>query len=58
MVDENPIRGRFQAVRRSLAATSRATKVARSTIGRGLKDLKDLASLNGGYVALAPAARR
>jgi hypothetical protein len=68
MVDENPIRGRFQAVRRSLdergrrlhaaaeataagyggiAATSRATKVARSTIGRGLKDLKDLASLNG-----------
>jgi hypothetical protein len=30
-----------------IAATSRATKVARSTIGRGLKDLQDPASLNG-----------
>src|ERR1700692_532686 len=57
MIDEKPIRTRYQAVRRSLdergrrlhaaaealtaghggvAATSRATKVARSTIGRGI----------------------
>jgi hypothetical protein len=68
MIDEDPIRGRYQVVRRSLdergrrlhaaaeataagyggiAATSRATKVARSTIGRGLKDLQDPTSLNG-----------
>jgi len=68
MIDEHPIRIRFQAVRPSLdergrrlhaaaeavsaghggvAAASRATKVARSTIGRGLKDLKDPASLTG-----------
>ena len=30
-----------------VAATSRATQVARSTIGRGLKDLRDPASLSG-----------
>ena len=30
-----------------IAATARATKVARSTIGRGLKDLRDPASLTG-----------
>jgi len=68
MIDEHPIRIRFQAVRPSLdergrrlhaaaeavsaghggvAAASRATNVARSTIGRGLKDLKDPASLTG-----------
>src|SRR6202162_3194954 len=68
MIDENPIRTRYQAVRRSLdergrrlhaaaealpaghggvAATSRATRVARSTIGRGIKDLRDPGSLAG-----------
>src|SRR5271169_568616 len=69
MIDEKPIRTRYQAVRRSLdergrrlhaaaealtaghggvAATSRATKVARSTIGRGIKDLSlTLANLGG-----------
>ena len=30
-----------------IAAVSRATKVARSTIGRGLKDLRDLSCLTG-----------
>ena len=30
-----------------IAAASRATKVARSTIGRGLKDLRDPGSLTG-----------
>jgi len=68
MIDENPIRTRYQAVRPLLdergrrlhvaaeavtagrggvAAASRATKVARSTIGRGLKDLSVPASLTG-----------
>jgi len=68
MIDEHPIRIRFQAVGPSLdersrrlhaaaeavsaghggvAAASRATKVARSTIGRGLKDLRDPASFTG-----------
>jgi len=35
------------AGRGGVAAASRATKVARSTIGRGLKDLKQPASLTG-----------
>ena len=30
-----------------IAAAARVTKVARSTIGRGLKDLRDPASLTG-----------
>jgi hypothetical protein len=68
MIDENPIRTRYEAVRRQLdergrrlcaaaeakaagyggvAAAARATKVARSTIGRGLKDLRDPGSLTG-----------
>src|SRR3954466_2791356 len=68
MIDERPIRTRYQAVRSSLnergrrlhaaaeavsaghggiAAASRATKVARSTISRGLKDLKESGSLAG-----------
>src|ERR1700728_3340668 len=68
MIDESPLRTRYEAVRSSLdersrrlsaaaeakaagyggiAATSRATKVARSTIGRGLKDLRDPGSLTG-----------
>ena len=68
MIDEHPIRIRYQAVRPALdergrrlhaaaeavsaghggvAATARATKIARSTIGRGLKDLKEPASLTG-----------
>ena len=68
MIDESPLRARYEAVRSSLdersrrlsaaaeakaagyggiAATSRATKVARSTIGRGLKDLRDPGSLTG-----------
>jgi hypothetical protein len=68
MIDEKPIRARYQAVRASLdergrrlhaaaeavaaghggiAAISRATKVARSTIGRGLKDLREPGSLTG-----------
>ena len=68
MIDEHPIRTRYQAVRPLLdergrrlhvaaeavtagrggvAAASRATKVARSTIGRGLKDLSVPASLTG-----------
>jgi len=68
MIDEHPIRTRYQAVRASLderrrrlhtaaeavsagyggvAAASRATKVARSTIGRGIKDLKEPAALTG-----------
>ena len=68
MIDESPLRIRYEAVRSSLdergrrlsaaaeakaagyggiAAASRATKVARSTIGRGLKDLQDPGSLGG-----------
>jgi len=68
MIDENPIRTRYQAVRPALdergrrlhaaaeavtagpggvAATSRATRVARSTIGRGLKDLRAPGSPTG-----------
>src|SRR6202451_247745 len=68
MIDESPLRIRYEAVRSSLdergrrlsaaaeakaaghggiAAASRATKVARSTIGRGLKDLRDPVSLTG-----------
>jgi len=68
MIDVNPIRTRYQAVRPSLdergrrlhaaaeaiaaghggvAAASRATRVARSTIGRGLKDLREPGSLTG-----------
>ncbi len=68
MIDERPIRTRYQAVRPLLdergrrlqaaaeavsagyggvAAVSRATKVARSTIGRGIKDLRTPASLTG-----------
>jgi Rhodopirellula transposase DDE domain len=68
MIDENPIRIRYQAVSPSLdergrrlhaaaeavtaghggvTAASRATKVARSTIGRGIKDLKEPGSLTG-----------
>ena len=68
MIDEHPIRTRYQAVQASLderrrrlhtaaeavsagyggvAAASRATKVARSTIGRGIKDLKEPAALTG-----------
>lgn len=68
MIDENPIRIRYESLGRSLdergrrlhaaaealtaghggiAAAARATKVARSTIGRGLKDLRNPASLNG-----------
>ena len=68
MIDESPLRIRYEAVRSSLdergrrlsaaaeakaagyggiAAATRATKVARSTIGRGLKDLQDPGSLGG-----------
>src|SRR5271166_2111583 len=61
MIDESPLRIRFEALRASLdergrrlsaaaeamAAAARATKVARSTIGRGLKDLRDPGSLTG-----------
>ena len=68
MIDEHPIRTRYQAVQASLderrrrlhtaaeavsagyggvAAASRATKVARSTIRRGIKDLKEPAALTG-----------
>jgi Rhodopirellula transposase DDE domain len=68
MIDENPIRIRYEAVSDRLdergrrlcaaaeakaagyggvAAVARATKVARSTIGRGLKDLQDPVSLTG-----------
>jgi len=68
MIDEKPIRVRFNAVGSTLdergrrlhaaaeavsaghggvAAVARATKVARSTIGRGLKDLREPASLTG-----------
>jgi hypothetical protein len=68
MIDETPIRTRYEAVRPALdergrrlcaaaearsagyggvAAAARATKVARSTIGRGLKDLRDPGSLTG-----------
>jgi Rhodopirellula transposase DDE domain len=68
MIDESPLRIRFDSVRSSLdergrrlsaaaeakaagyggiAAAARATKVARSTIGRGLKDLRDPDSLTG-----------
>jgi hypothetical protein len=75
MIDERPIRTRYQAVRSSLsergrrlhaaaeavsaghggiAAASRATKVARSTISRGLKDLKEPVLLQ----SLALAASR
>ena len=66
MIDESPLRIRYEAVRSSLdergrrlsaaaeakaagyggiAAASRVTKLARSTIGRGLKDLRDPDSL-------------
>jgi hypothetical protein len=66
MIDESPLRIRYEAVRSSLdergrrlsaaaeakaagyggiAAASRVTKLARSTIGRGLKDLQDPGSL-------------
>ena len=62
IIDESPLRARYEALRSSLnergrrlnaaaeakaagyggiAAAARATKVARSTIGRGLKDLQD-----------------
>ena len=68
MIDETPVRVRYEALRASLdergrrlsaaaeakaagrggiAAVARATKVARSTIGRGLKDLRDPESLTG-----------
>jgi len=68
MIDESPLRIRYDAVRCSLdergrrlsaaaeakaagyggiAAAARETKVARSTIGRGLKDLRDPDSLTG-----------
>ncbi len=68
MIDESPLRIRYEAVRSSLnergrrlsaaaeakaagyggiAAAARATKVARSTIGRGLKDLAAPDSLTG-----------
>ena len=68
MIDESPLRARYEALRSSLnergrrlnaaaeakaagyggiAAAARATKVARSTIGRGLKDLQDPGSLTG-----------
>jgi hypothetical protein len=75
MIDENPIRARYQAsVLRStrvvggctrrrerwapaggMAAVSGATKVARSTIGRGVKDLIDPGWLSG---TGAPEGRR
>src|SRR5271154_487887 len=66
MIDESPLRIRYEAVRSSLdersrrlsaaaeakaagyggiAAASRVTKLARSTIGRGLKDLRNPGSL-------------
>src|SRR3954453_20350540 len=68
MINEHPIRTRYQAVRPLLdergrrlhvaaeaisagyggvAAASRATKIARSTIGRGIKDLLEPGSLTG-----------
>src|SRR6202789_62590 len=68
MIDESPLRIRYEAVCSSLdergrrlsaaaeakaagyggiAAASRVTKLARSTIGRGLKDLRDPGSLGG-----------
>jgi hypothetical protein len=68
MIDERPIRTRYQVVlslldergrrlhaaaeavsagRGGIAAASRATKVARSTIGRGLKELKEPGALSG-----------
>jgi hypothetical protein len=68
MIDESPLRIRYEALRSSLdergrrlnaaaeakaaghggiAAAARATKVARSTIGRGLKDLQDPDRLTG-----------
>src|SRR5271155_4282001 len=61
MIDESPLRIRYEALRSSLsergrrvnaaaegvAAAARVTKVARSTIGRGLKDLRNPASLTG-----------
>jgi hypothetical protein len=68
MIDESPLRMRFEAVRSSLdergrrlsaaaeaktagyggvAVAARATKMARSTIGRGLKDLRKPESLTG-----------
>ena len=68
MIDESPLRVRYEALRSSLnergrrlaaaaeakaagyggvAAAARATKVSRSTIGRGLKDLRDPGSLTG-----------
>src|SRR5271163_1917075 len=68
MIDESPLRIRYEALRSTLsergrrlnaaaearaagyggvAAAARVTKVARSTIGRGLKDLRNPASLTG-----------
>jgi hypothetical protein len=68
MIDESPLRIKYETLRSSLdergrrlnaaaeaqaaghggiAAVARATKVARSTIGRGLKDLRDPGSLTG-----------
>src|SRR5277367_3300362 len=68
MIDESPLRIRYEAVCCSLdergrrlnaaaeakaagyggiAAAARVTKIARSTIGRGLKDLRDPGSLTG-----------
>ncbi len=68
MIDESPLRIRYEALRSSLnergrrlnaaaearsagyggvAAAARVTKIARSTIGRGLKDLRNPASLTG-----------
>jgi hypothetical protein len=68
MIDESPLRIRYEALRSSLnergrrlnaaaearaagyggvAAAARVTKVAQSTIGRGLKDLQNPASLTG-----------
>src|SRR3954453_15752884 len=68
MINEHPIRTRYQAVRPLLdergrrlhvaaeaisagyggvAAASRAPKIARSTIGRGIKDLLEPGSLTG-----------
>src|SRR6202051_5391388 len=79
MIDESPLRIRYEAVRSSLdergrrlsaaaeakaagyggiAAASRATKVARSTIGRGLKDLRDPGSLTGKVRRKGGARRR
>src|ERR1700683_4428316 len=68
MIDESPLRIRYESVRSALsergrrltaaaeaktagyggvAAAARATRIARSTIGRGLKDLRKPESLTG-----------